>query len=293
MEGKISRFSEKLQSDGFLITAELNPPKGVEIKPLLERAEGLKERVDAFNVTDSQSSIMTTGPLSIAHLLQDRGIEPILQFTGRDRNRIALQSDLLSAAVLGIENILCLTGDPPSAGDHPDAKAVFDLDGVTLVEAASGLMSGRDLGNNALKGAPNFCIGAAINPGASDVAKEIARAEQKVERGVTFFQSQAIFDPPRFNEVLLMAPHIKTPILAGIILLKSAQMARYMNDNLPGVHVPEELVLEMEEAPDPTRKGIEIAARLIREVKGFARGVHIMAIGWERYIPQVLDEAGL
>ena len=289
----MANFTDKLGEDKFLLTVELNPPKGVDLDSVLDRAEELRDLVDAFNITDSQSSIMTVGPASIAHLLVDRGIEPILQFTGRDRNRIALQSDLLSAYVLGVRNLLCLTGDPPSSGDHPDAKAVFDLDGVTLVQAASTLTSGRDLGGKDLKGAPSFSIGAAVNPGAGDVAKEIGRMEQKVQMGATFFQSQAIFEPERFGEFMSGAAHVKAPVLAGIILLKSARMARYMNEHLPGVHVPEEMVQEMEDAEDRTQKGIEIAARIIRGVRDMARGVHIMAIGWERHIPRVLQEAGL
>ncbi len=289
----MSKFAEKLASDGFLITAELNPPKSVDVGQVLEKGEQLRELVDACNVTDSQSSIMTTGPVALAHLLLDQGVEPIIQFTGRDRNRIAIQAEMLSAYVLGIENMLCLTGDPPNAGDHPDAKAVFDLDGVSLVKAANSLMKGTDLGGNELKEAPHFCIGAAVNPGASDLAKEIYRMEQKFEEGAVFFQSQAIFDPETFHQFVVRTEHIKAPVLAGIILLKSARMARFMNENLPGVHVPDELITEMEQAEDRPRKSVEIAGRIIQQVREAARGVHIMAIGWERHIPQVLEEAGL
>ena len=289
----MSKFSDKLNSEKFLVTAELNPPKGIEVQPVLDRGESLRELVDAFNITDSQSSIMTTGPISLARLLLERGIEPIVQFTGRDRNRIALQADLLSTYVLGIENILCLTGDPPGAGDHPEAKPVFDLDGVSLVKAASDLASGKDISGNELKGAPRFCIGAAVNPGAGDLPKEISRMEQKVEMGASFFQSQAIFSPELFADFMGKVSHIKIPILAGIILLKSARMAHNMNEHLPGVNVPEGLIREMEETEDRPRKAIEIAARIIKEVQHISRGVHIMAIGWERYIPQVLEEAGI
>ena len=289
----MSKFSDKLNSTSFLVTAELNPPKGIDVQPVLDRGESLKGMVDAFNITDSQSSIMTTGPISVARLLLERGIEPIIQFTGRDKNRIALQADLLSSYVLGIENILCLTGDPPGAGDHPEAKPVFDLDGVSLVKTASGLASGKDLSGNELRGAPRFCIGAAVNPGASDLSKEISRMEQKVEMGASFFQSQAIFSPETFEDFMDKVSHIKAPILAGIILLKSARMAQNMNEHLPGVNVPEGLIREMEETEDRSRKAIEIAARIIKDVQHISRGVHIMAIGWERYIPQVLEEAGL
>ena len=289
----MSRFAEAVKSDRFLVTSELNPPKGVDLQQILATAQGLRSLVDAFNITDSQSSIMTTGPLSLAHLLLDQGVEPILQMTGRDKNRIALQSDLLSAYVLGVENILCLTGDPPGAGDHPDAKPVFDLEAIGLVGAARSLTQGVDLGGHELKGTPQFCIGAVVNPGAGDLQKEISRMEQKVEAGATFFQSQAIFEPDSFGQFVSKTSHINTPVLAGIILLKSARMGRHMNENLPGVHVPEHLLQEMEEAEDKAAAGIEIAARTIREIKGMARGVHIMPIGWERHIPRVLEKAGL
>ena len=289
----MSDFGNKLNSSRFLVTVELPPPKGVDIQSVMNTGQGLIGLVDAFNVTDSQSSIMTTGPLSLAHLLLDKGAEPIIQFTGRDRNRIAIQSDLLSTYVLSIENILCLTGDPPSAGDHPEAKAVFELDGVRLIKAATDLMSGADMSGNQLRGSPRFCIGATVNPGARDLERDITRMGQMVDVGAHFFQTHAIFHPESFAEFMSRVNQIKAPVLAGIILLKSARMARYLNENLPGVYVPQSLVEEMEQTEDRAKTGIEIAARIIREVREVCRGVHIMAIGWERYIPQVLEEAGL
>ena len=289
----MSDFGEKLRSDRFLITTELDPPKGVDVKQVLESVEQIRGVIDACNVSDSHNSIMTTGAISLAHLLLDRGIEPIVHVTGRDRNRIALQADLLSAYVLGIKNILCMTGDPPGAGDHPEAKAVFDLYGIDLVKAARSLMGGQDLAGNQLSRVPQFCIGATVNPCAPDLAREVHRMEQKVEAGAVFFQSQAIFDAETIHKFAARTEHIKTPVLAGIILLKSARMARSLNENLPGVHIPEELISEMEKAEARPKQGVEIAARIIRKVIGAVRGVHIMAIGWERYIPQVVEEAGL
>lgn len=289
----VSRFEEALRSGKFLVTAELNPPKGVDVQEVLEKGEMLKGLVDAVNITDSQSAIMCSSSLSLAHLLLERGLEPILQLTCRDRNSIALQADLLSAHILGIENILCLRGDPPTAGDHPDAKPVFELDAVGLLRAASTLMSGRDLSGKPLKGAPRFCLGAALNPGAPDPAREIRRMEEKVEAGASFFQTQAVFEPPVFRGFMERTRHLNAPVLAGVIILKSERMARHINERLPGVHIPEELIREMEEAEDKAGKGIQIAARIIREIRGACRGVHIMAIGWERYIPRLLEEAGL
>ena len=289
----MSNFGEKLNSRRFLVTVELNPPKGTEIQPVLNMGQNLKWVVDAFNITDSQSSIMTTGPLALAHLLLDRGAEPIVQFTGRDRNRIALQADLLSSSVLGIENIVCMTGDPPASGDHAEAKGVFELDGVKLIKLASDLMAGSDMSGNPLKGAPQFCIGATVNPGAKNLDREIVRMGQKAEAGARFFQTQAVFHPDSFAEFMSRTNHIKAPVLAGIILLKSPRMARFLNENLPGVYVPRDLVEQIEQSDDRAKTGIEIAARLINEMRGMCRGVHIMAIGWERYLPQLFEEAGL
>ena len=289
----MSSFGDKLNSRRFLVTVELNPPKGTEVQPILNMGQNLKGVVDAFNVTDSQSSVMTTGPIALAHMLLDRGAEPIVQVTGRDRNRIAVQADLLSAYVLGIENLVCLTGDPPTAGDHPDAKAVFELDGLKLIRVASDLMTGADMSGNQLKGAPRFCIGATVNPGVKNPEREIVLMGQKAEAGAQFFQTQAIFHPESFAEFISRVPNIRAPVLAGIILLKSPRMVRFLNENLPGVYVPRDLVEEMELTEDRAQTGIAIAARIIREVREFCRGVHIMAIGWERYIPQLLEEAGL
>ena len=290
---EMSGFSDKLNTNRFLVTVELNPPKGVDVRPVLDMTERLKGLVDAVNVTESQGAVMTTGSISLAHLLLDRGVEPILQFTCRDRNRMALQSDLLSASVLGMENILCLTGDPSDAGDDLEAKAVFDLDDVGLVSAASVLMSGADMSGNALYGVPRFCIGATVNTGARDLAAEIYQMKRKVDMGASFFQTQAIFHLESFAEFMSRVSSIKVPVLVGITLLKSADMARNLNERLPGVYVPTELVHEIEAAEDRAKKGIEIAARIIREVREISRGVHIIAPGWEEYIPQVIQEAGL
>lgn len=287
------RLIDKINSNKLLVTAEINPPKGVDIDSVLAKAEKLHGLVDFLNVTDSQSSIMTTGPISISHILSHRKIDPILQFTGRDRNRIALQSDLLSASVLGIENILCLTGDPPSSGDHPESKPVFDLDGISLVDAATKLNNGTDLKGNPLKGSTNFCIGAAVNPGASDIEKEILKAKAKVDKGAMFFQTQAVFDVEQYKNFRSMTTDINVPMLTGILLLKSANMARYINDNLPGVSIPENLIQELEDAPDPATACIDIASRLIQGVRDVSSGIHIMAIGWERHIPKILENAGL
>ena len=289
----MSRLSELLDSGTFAVTAEINPPKGVDIHDTLSKAEALRGFVDAINLTDQQSANMSVSPLALASLLLQRGPEVILQVTCRDRNRIAIQGDLLGAGVIGVENILCMTGDPVATGDNPEAKTVFDLDSIGLLRAATTLMEGKDMGGNDLKAAPSFYLGAVVNPAASELADEIIRMEEKVDAGARFFQTQAIFDPAQLEEFLNMVRPLGVPVLAGIILLKSGDMARNMNLRLPGVQVPDNLIDEMDRAEDKARKGIEIAGRIIRDVRDLCNGVHIMAIGWERRIPQVLEAAGV
>jgi 5,10-methylenetetrahydrofolate reductase len=291
----MSRLAESIAADKFVVTAELGPPKGTDVAHLLDMAELLRDHVDAVNVTDQQSSVMTLGSLAVCHLLHQRGIEPVFQVTCRDRNRIALQSDLLSAAVLGIENVLCLTGDYVTLGDHPQAKPVFDLDSVTLLQAVAALQQGHDLAGKSLQGVPGFFPGAVVSPGSNPLGPQIAKMEKKVEAGARFFQTQAVYDPAQFEAFVQRVEPLNVPILVGIILLKSAGMARFMNSNVAGVNVPDELIEEIGTVPrsDRPARAVEIGARLIRQVKGMCQGVHIMTLGWERYVPQLLEEAGL
>ena len=289
----MSRLSELLESGMFAVTAEINPPKGVDVQDTLSKTEALRGFVDAINLTDHQSANMSMTPLALASLLMQRGPEVILQVTCRDRNRIAIQGDLLGASALGVENILCLTGDPVGTGDHPDAKMVFDLDSIGLLGTAKALMEGKDVGGNDLKGSPSFYLGAVVNPAASELADEIIRMEDKVEAGARFFQTQAIFDPAQLEEFLDMVRPLGVPVLAGLIVLKSGDMARILNHRLPGVHVPDAIIDEMDGAEDKAQKGIEIAGRIVRDVRGLCNGVHIMALGWERRIPRVLEAAGV
>jgi len=287
-------FKEKLQAGKFLLTSEIGPPKGIETKVLLEDAELIRGRVDAINVTDLQSSVMRLGSLAVCSLLKQKGFEPIFQVTCRDRNRLALQSDILSAAALGIENLLLLTGDHPTLGDHPEAKPVFDLDSVQLLQVVGKLQEGVDMKGNKLEGqAPKFCMGAVVNPGADPIEPQILKMEKKIAAGAEFFQTQAIYDLKIFENFLNKTEHLKVPILGGIVLLKSAGMAKYMNKNVAGVSVPDNLIKEIEETKDKSAKSIEIAARLIKELKPMCQGIHIMPIGWDKKVPHVLDAAGL
>jgi methylenetetrahydrofolate reductase (NADPH) len=280
----------------FVVTAEVGPLKGTDTTELMEAVEVLKGRVDAANVTDQQSSVMRLGSLAVCHLLKMKGLEPVLQMTCRDRNRLALQSDLLSAAVLGIENVLSITGDLPVLGDHPEAKPVYDLDSVHLLWVMNKLNEGFDMQGNELKGKPSFFTGAVVNPGAdTEAARELQliKMEKKIKAGARFFQTQAIYDPSAFAKFMKRAGKFGVPILAGIIPLKSAGMARFMNKNVSGVFVPDALIEKMTAAEDKTQMGIEIAADLVKELKDMCQGVHIMAIGWEKKVPLVLEAAGL
>jgi len=286
-------FPDKIKSGKFTVTAEIGPAKGTDVSEFLENGNLLKNRVEAINITDQQSAVMRLGSLAGCILLKEKGIEPILQMTCRDRNRIALQSDLLTASVLKIETILCLTGDYVTLGDHPHAKPVFDLDSVTLLQAARELEQGRDLSGKELKGSPKFFLGACATPGADPLEPQLIKLEKKVRAGAQFIQTQAVYEPRKFDEFMKEAGKFGVPIMVGIVLLRSAAMARFMNKNVAGIHVPDELIDEIDKAEDKAKTGIEIAARLINEMKAMCQGTHIMAIGLEHRVPAILDAAGL
>ena len=285
-----------LEAGKFVVTTEVGPLKGTDTTELEEVAGLLLGRVDATNVTDQQSSVMRLGSLATCHLLKERGLDPVFQMTCRDRNRLALQSDLLSAHILGIENVLAITGDLPCLGDHPQAKPVYDLDSVQLLWVIGRLNEGYDMVGNELKGKPDFFSGAVVNPGADTEAAfelQLIKMEKKIAAGARFFQTQAVYDINSFTKFMKRVEGFRIPVLAGVIPLKSVGMARFMNKNVAGVFVPDELINKMAEAEDKAKTGIEIAANLIKELKSICHGVHIMAIGWEKKVPQILDAAGL
>lgn len=289
----MDRLPDKISKNQFVITGELNPPKGIDLESLFKKAESLKGCVDAINLTDSAGSNMSMAPIAVAKMLEDKGTESILQVTCRDRNRIAIQSELLGASALGISNVLCMSGDPPSGGDHPDSKPVFDIDAVQLLKVIKSLNSGSDMSGNELNGSTDLFAGAVVNPGAKDMDKELDRMEQKIESGASFFQSQGIFDVKMFEKFMENASHFNVPVLAGIILVKSANMARYLNSNLPGVIVPDEIIKDLESSKDRIESSVIIAGRIIREIRSLCSGVHIMAMGWESRIPRIISAAGL
>ena len=289
----MSNLSDSLANNDFTLTAELNPPKGTDLRDVMASGEALKDLVTAFNLTDSAASRMAMAPIAVAHLLADRGIESTLQIAGRDRNRLAIQADMLAAHALGVANIVCMTGDPPSAGDHPEATPVFDLGAEDIIRAASSLASGRDLAGNALNDGPNFYRGAVVNVAVPDLGREIARMETKIEAGAQFFQTNAVYDPSGFEAFMQRVRDFNVPILAGIIMLKSAGQARYMTEKIPGVVVPDRLTEELERAANPAETSVAITAAIVRDVAPMCHGVHIMAIGWERRIPEVMEAAGV
>lgn len=285
---------EKLSQGKFVITTELGPPKGVDVTKTLQEAKAMGPAVDAMNVTDLQGGVMKLGSLSLSRLLIEEGIEPVFQLTAASRNRLAIQSDLLSAYVLGIRNVLLLGGDPPKVGDHPDAKPVYDLDTMGLFQAAKSLKGGKDLAGKELDGAPkDLFIGGAANPIVDDLETERQKTEKKIELGCEFFQTQAVFDPPLYEKFLAKVKHVKQPFIVGIIVLKSAKMAQFMNDHIPGIRVPQALIQEIDAAGDKRKKAVEITARLIRALRPMAQGFHIMPIGWGDLIPEILEASGL
>ena len=290
-----SLFEEKLYSGEFLVTTEVGPPKGVDVSEMIHHIDVLKDKVDAINVTDHQSSVMRFPSLGGCLLVKELGGEPILQVTCRDRNRLALQADLLLAYSRGIVNVLCLTGDSIDVGDHREAKPVFDSDSVQLLKMIRTMESGKDIGGNDLKGVPKFCLGASVHPEADLVEPQLIKFDKKVAAGAQFFQTQGIFDVASLVRFMQYASQFDTKILAGIIVLASARMAKYMNENVPGIIVPQTTIDELAsvEKGKGRQKGIEIAARLIRTIKeeNLSHGIHIMAVGNESVVPDILEAA--
>ena len=289
---EVSRLKRELDSGRFVVTAEICPPRGTDVGEFLDKARLLKGRITAANVTDNQRAVMRLSSLACSVLLMNEGVEPVFQMTCRDRNRIAIQSDILGAWVLGVRNILALTGDHVSYGDHREAKAVFDLDSVQLVDTIRRLNSGKNLKDKELRGGTGFYIGAVVAPEAEPWEPEEIKFEKKIDAGAKFFQTQAIFDMDRFKRVFdETAGRFDVKVLGGILLLKSAKMANFLNANVPGVKVPRNLIDELEGAKDELGKGIEIASRQLKELKGFCHGAHIMAIGQEESVVRIIEGA--
>lgn len=290
----MSKLSDALASGTFVVTSELTPPKGSNLDPLFDKANFLKPYVTAINLTESHAARMAMDPVAVGHLMLDHGVEPIVQMTSRDKNRLAIQASILGACALGISNLLFMGGDPPKNGDHPDAKPVFDLFASQLLEAVAALNGGADLSGAALNQQTNMFAGAVVNPGASDPQAEIDNLHRKIDAGAQFFQTQAVYDAGSYAAFMDKARPTQ-PILAGIIPIKSVKMATYMNERVPGVDIPEALIQKIADAGDDKERIVEIsiaiAAQTIRELRAVAAGVHVMAIGWEEHIPAILEQS--
>jgi 5,10-methylenetetrahydrofolate reductase len=290
-------FKDALNSGKFVVTAEVGPPKGTDIKEMIHHIELLKGKVDALNVTDNQSAVMRICSLAVCKIALEHGVEPILQMTCRDRNRIGIQSDLLGANILGIKNVLCMTGDHVLAGDHKHAKPVYDVESVQLLNIVDSLNNGKDMAGNDLKGSTDFFQGAVVTPEANPIEPQLIKFEKKVRARARFFQTQAIYDINKFKEFMKYARKFSVKILAGIVVLKSAGMANFINNNVPGIKVPQELIDELKAAGKEKAldTSLNIAARHIRQLKedNICDGVHIMAIGMEDKVPVIMERAGL
>ena len=291
------RISELFDNGQFVVTAEVGPPKGMHLGHMVEEAKMYLKDLDAVNITDNQSSVMRTSTLATCVALKNAGLNPIYQATCRDRNRIALQSDLLGAAAMGIDNILCLTGDHTKMGDHPGAKPVFDLDSVSLLYAASQLEKGVDLSGQQLVGEPpKFAKGAVVSPCSDSIDAQLAKMERKVMAGAEYFQTQAVFDSEKFISFMEKAKQFGKPVQLGVIIPKSAGMAKFMNKNVAGVHVPQWMIDELAADKEKAKLGItgvELAAKVINECRPYCQGLHIMALGWEAKVPELLKLAGI
>ncbi|BFM41114.1 methylenetetrahydrofolate reductase [Synechocystis sp. LKSZ1] len=290
-----TRLQQAAQNQDFLITAEVTPPKGGDPQRMLSVAQTLRGRVHAINVTDGSRAVLRMSSLAACLILQNQGLETVCQMTCRDRNLIALQADLMGAQALGLHNILALTGDPIKAGDHPQARAVYNLESVRLLQLIQSLNQGVDANQAPLTdGALTLFAGAAVDPQSKSWSGLQRRFEQKLQAGAQFFQSQLITDFERLDKFMTqVVGGSHKPILAGIFLLKSAKNAHFINRNVPGVEIPEHLIQRLAKAADPLQEGVQIAAEQVQLARQLCQGVHLMAVKREDLIPQILDLAGI
>lgn len=284
-------LSELFRNGRFVITCEITPPKGVNTDEFLNTVDLVKSHVDAVNIGDNQRAVMRAASLAICHLLREKNIEPIMELTTRDRNRIALQSDLLGASIAGVENVLLVSGYHPSVGDHAQAKPVYDLDSVSLVTAAKALTKGQDITGHALDGTPDLCLGVAANPGLKPAEPHLERLRQKIAEGAQFIQTQTVYDPEVLERFMESVSKFNVPVMVGHTMLRSASMASFMNSNLPGVSVPDKLIKELEGLPKHqlTETSLRLSIDLLIRMKPLCQGIHFMVAGWEQHIPTVVE----
>lgn len=291
-------LKEKIESNRFIVCGEIGPPQSCDGDVIRDKSKHFKGTVDAVNITDNQTAVVRLSSIASAKILLDEGIEPIMQMTCRDRNRLAIQSDLLGAAALGIRNVLCLTGDHQKFGDQPEAKGVFDLDSIQLIATVSAMNKGRLLSGTEMKKAPTFLIGAAANPFAEPFEMRSIRLQKKIQAGAHFIQTQPVFDLEVFTRwmgrVVDMGLHEKTAILAGVMPVKSVKTLLWMKEEVPGVKIRDEYVRRMKEARNPEEEGVKMAVEIIQTLKTIKgiRGIHLMPALWESITPTIVKEAG-
>lgn len=288
-------FQKRLKSGEFVVLAEMDTPKGVDISELVTNARRIKGRVDAVIIPDMGNGVMRMSALGGGVLMHQQGMEAVMHICPRDRNRLALQGDILAAHVLGIQNIIVVQGEDMSYGDHLDAKSVNDLDELDLLGAIRSLQEGRDLAGIEISGSPSFVVGCSLSPFADDAAmeKELESASKKIEAGAQFVICPPVFDVDVFSSFMEKAKGLGVPVIPTVFLLKSVGVARYMAANIPGCHISEEMIKRIRKAPDRVTECIRIAGETVAALKGIAQGVQIVTLGWEHRLPAILDHAGL
>ena len=297
--GLARTLKEAIDAGRFIVTGELGPPLGASPDLVRKKAAHFRDVVDAVNTTDNQSGIVRQSSIAAAKLLIDEGVDPVVQMTCRDRNRLALQSDILGAAALGVRNLLLLTGDHMVMGNQPEARPVFDLDSVQLIEMARGMREGRFMNGEEIKRPPDVLLGAAANPFAEPMGLRLIRVAKKIEAGADFIQTQAIFDVERFDRWMAgvrdLGLHERVKIIAGILPTRSARALEYMRDEVSGMIIPDDTIRRLAGAEDPVEEGVRLACELVakvREIDGVS-GVHLMPVMWEKITPRIVEEAGL
>jgi 5,10-methylenetetrahydrofolate reductase len=289
----MSRFRDMLESGQFVVTGEVAPPKGADLASMHAAVDILAPHCDALNVTDNQGASLHLSSLAASRAVLDMGIEPIFQQTCRDRNRLALQSDLLAAWSLGLENVLVVTGDDPRGGDHPNAKGVFDLDSTQLAQVAVGMNEGHDMMGHELKGSTGFYIGGAMFPEAEPWDVQLARIEQKIEAGVRFFQTQAIFDIAKLERAVEAVRPLGAKVIAGVLVLRSPRVIDFVNNRLAGLMVPDNIADRIRAASDPAEEAVRLAAEQVSAIRSIADGVHVMPLGLDAEFGRILGTTGL
>lgn len=287
-------ISERVKQQGFVITCEIDSPKGIGIEEFLDKVDTVKSYVDAITIGDNQRAVMRAAPLAICHLLKERDVEPVMEFSALYRNRLALQADLLGAGILGIDNILLQDGWDPAIGDHIDAKFIHDLDCCGLVKAASNLNRGIDLGGNPLNESPNFCIGVSVNIGSESNSDQINILQEKIAAGAQFILTQPAYDVVLVTKFLEATKTLGIPVIVGHMMIKSPSMARFINSNLPGVTIPDSIIGELDKAPraQVAERSLQLSVALLKELKPLCQGFHFVLAGWEKYVANLVQEIG-